>query len=165
LAAVALLVSGCTSGSTTPTAAPPPPTDPILLAADAPSGHITWDVSALPPESQAEARRVAQDSLKFYQEHIGAPWHDMRVAIVVVQMGVGGEFVADDKDCEQLNPRLTIRLPSASIDDIRWAVPHEVAHALLGCAGGPGRFEEARAEALSQMYHASIKAGNLGFDA
>lgn len=163
LVAVAFLLSACTSGPLSPN--PPEVTTSHLLKTETPSGRFIWDFSAFSPESRPEAEQVALASERFYTEHFGAPWYTLKVSFQFEVKSHGGQFDVDRKSCKQGDPRATIGLLDQSSWRIQQALPHEVAHALLGCGGQGGRFSEAHAEALSQLYHRKVGSKeNIGLD-
>jgi hypothetical protein len=173
LVLLAALIGCGTRGASLPDQTPPPPPaiprtpTVLLLKSEQPTGRITLSYSALPVKARAEAKRVATSALSFYAQRIGAPWHDMRLSFVVgtTSANAAGEFSAPVENCSQPNPAVSINLQYTDPGDIQWTVPHELAHALFGCAVHSGRFGEGYAEALSQMYYRTHKgSGSIGLD-
>lgn len=135
LVVVAFLLSACTSGPLSLSPSEPKPTTSRLLNAETPSGRFIWDFSAFDPESRAEAEQVALASERFYTEHFGAPWYTLKVSFQFDVKSHGGQFDVDEGSCKQGDPRATIGLLDQSSWRIQQALPHEIAHALLGCGG------------------------------
>ncbi|HSX01684.1 MAG TPA: hypothetical protein VLI05_00030 [Candidatus Saccharimonadia bacterium] len=151
-----LAVGGCSSSSSSAnsvdsTAAA---TTPLLLKTEVPSGHITLDFSAFSPATRPEAEKIANEVIDFYQARFGAPWHNLHLSFdFQVQPGAEGEFQASDDACHQQTPNVAIGLIADAVDYIDDDLPHELAHAWLGCGDGVGRFSEAQAETFSQLFH------------